>query len=186
MSIQGTLTDSPSIYVASLSDYNDGELHGRWIDATLGVDHIHDEVKAMLASSPFAASDFARKWGMVAEEWAIHDQSGFGTRNVSEWETFEKVAEWAENIEEHGDAYLAFLSYYDDDESDGFEDRYHGEWQTVEAFAEEFTDQTGGLEDVPDHIRGHIDWSSVAREMDIDGWTFVPGGDGVYVFSGAS
>ncbi len=177
------LSDSPSIYVASLSDYNDGELHGRWIDATQGVDHINDEVQAMLETSPYAASDFAWIHGLKAEEWAIHDYSGFGKVRLSEWESFEKVAEMAEKIEEHGDAFLAYLEHFDSDESDGFEERYQGEWQTVEDFAEEWTENTGGLENVPENIRGHIAWSSVAAEMGIDGFTFILGGEGVYVFT---
>ena len=50
------------IYVACLAAYNNGYLHGRWIDATLGESHIWDETRAMLAASPIEE----------AEEWAIH------------------------------------------------------------------------------------------------------------------
>lgn len=44
----------PSIYVACLAAYNSGYLHGRWIDASLGQNHIWDEVNAMLSKSPIA------------------------------------------------------------------------------------------------------------------------------------
>ena len=53
--------DAPRIYVACLAAYNNGCLHGRWIDATTP-DEIMDEVRAMLAASPLPG----------AEEWAIH------------------------------------------------------------------------------------------------------------------
>jgi len=33
------------IYVACLASYNNGVLHGRWIDATLGADHIWEEIE---------------------------------------------------------------------------------------------------------------------------------------------
>ncbi|PHR60967.1 MAG: hypothetical protein COA43_04810 [Robiginitomaculum sp.] len=50
------------IYVACLASYNSGVLHGRWIDATQGENHIWSLVKSMLAASPEEN----------AEEWAIH------------------------------------------------------------------------------------------------------------------
>lgn len=55
------------IYVACLAAYNNGKLHGRWIDATQGEDHIWDETRAMHAESPEPD----------AEEWSIHDYEGF-------------------------------------------------------------------------------------------------------------
>lgn len=53
----------PRIYVASLSDYNAGRLHGSWLDANQPVDQLNDGVQAMLASSTEP----------LAEEYAIHD-----------------------------------------------------------------------------------------------------------------
>ena len=53
--------DGPRIYVACLAAYNNGFLHGRWIDATTP-DEIMEEVQAMLAASPIPQ----------AEEWGIH------------------------------------------------------------------------------------------------------------------
>ena len=56
------IAESPRIYVASLSDYNAGRLHGRWIDATQSADTIREELSQMLAESQEP----------IAEEWAIH------------------------------------------------------------------------------------------------------------------
>lgn len=50
---------SPKIYVACLASYNNGKLHGAWIDASLGADHIQDEINSILKSSPETG----------AEEW---------------------------------------------------------------------------------------------------------------------
>ena len=60
-------TEPVRIYVACLAAYNNGVLHGRWIDAARGEDHIWEETRAMLAASPIPD----------AEEWAIHDYEGF-------------------------------------------------------------------------------------------------------------
>ncbi|RYH20560.1 MAG: antirestriction protein ArdA, partial [Alcaligenaceae bacterium] len=56
----------PRIYVASLSDYNAGILHGMWYD--LGdfddVDDVHAAIRAMLSLSPTALAE-----RNPAEEW---------------------------------------------------------------------------------------------------------------------
>jgi len=54
---------SPAIYVASLADYNNGVLHGAWIDAAREPADIEADIKAML--------DQSREPN--AEEWAIFD-----------------------------------------------------------------------------------------------------------------
>ncbi|WP_273241477.1 antirestriction protein ArdA [Hyphomonas atlantica corrig.] len=55
------LRDTPRIYVACLAAYNNGRLHGAWIDAT-EPDEMMQGVRAMLAASPEPG----------AEEWSIH------------------------------------------------------------------------------------------------------------------
>jgi len=55
------ILDTPRIYVACLAAYNNGRLHGRWIEAA-DPHEVWEQVSAMLAASP--ESD--------AEEWAIH------------------------------------------------------------------------------------------------------------------
>ncbi|MDR0779720.1 MAG: antirestriction protein ArdA, partial [Pseudomonadales bacterium] len=64
-----TSTDmEPRIYVACLAAYNNGILHGAWLDAAQEPEALQNEVRDMLAASPIAG----------AEEWAIHDYEGFG------------------------------------------------------------------------------------------------------------
>lgn len=65
-------TVAPAIYVASLSDYNNGLLHGCWISALLPESAIGTAIQDMLTASPWAA-----RTGEPAEEWAILDHEGF-------------------------------------------------------------------------------------------------------------
>ncbi len=58
---------TPRIYIACLAAYNNGHLHGAWIDADQDADQIRDAIAAMLARSPVED----------AEEYAIHDYEGF-------------------------------------------------------------------------------------------------------------
>ncbi|WP_087925467.1 antirestriction protein ArdA [Streptomyces albireticuli] len=69
------------IYVACLASYNNGILHGEWIDATQDPDSIHHAIHLMLESSPM--SD--------AEEFAIHDYDDFGGIRLGEYESIEDL-----------------------------------------------------------------------------------------------
>lgn len=89
----------PRIYVASLSDYNAGRLHGAWIDAVQEIDELHGAIADMLAGSSTGR----------AEEWAIHDYEGFGPVELSEYESLANVARLARGIAEHGPAYAAWV-----------------------------------------------------------------------------
>lgn len=50
-STEALARDGPRIYVASLSDYNYGDLHGRWIDATDDVETTQIAIARILGSS---------------------------------------------------------------------------------------------------------------------------------------
>ena len=68
---EGKREIEPRIYVASLSDYNCGILHGWWVGADNSVEILEETIQQMLAESPTAG-----RYGDVAEEWAIHDYEG--------------------------------------------------------------------------------------------------------------
>ena len=57
------MSEDIRIYVADLAAYNNGILHGVWIDVTQELDDIWDQVNKMLKASPIDE---------VAEEYAIH------------------------------------------------------------------------------------------------------------------
>jgi len=89
---------TPKIYVACLAAYNNGILHGQWIDANQEVDDIHEEIKKILRASPIPG----------AEEFAIHDYEGFCGLRIEEYQDIATVAEMAAMIEEHGEAWAKF------------------------------------------------------------------------------
>lgn len=178
-------TDTPRIYVASLTDYNAGTLHGAWIDADQDADTIAEAVAAMLRKSP-EARRFPQ--GGPAEEWAIHDYEGFDGISLSEWEPFELVAAIGEMVAEHG---AAFAAWYDNDPShdtdelaERFEDAFAGQWDSLADYAHELAEDCGYLAAMPEQIRGYFDAEAFARDLDYGGdvWTAPADGGGVYVF----
>jgi len=70
---------APRIYVASLSDYNAGHLHGRWIDATQDLEDIYLEIKEMLRESDYPnieKRDYTcRECGHVWDAQVFYDES---------------------------------------------------------------------------------------------------------------
>lgn len=174
----------PSIYVASLSDYVAGRLHGEWIDLDgMDVDQVHQAAKAMIDDSLNEAYGDG-----PAEEWAIHDYEGFGEYRVSEYESLETVVTVAAAIAEHGEAVAAWIEHcggsYAHNAIDTFQDAHHGTWQSGKEFAEEFTIETwGGSGDPSDNpFWSYIDWDRYWHgEFECDGWFITSEG---HVFNG--
>ncbi|MBU2862518.1 antirestriction protein ArdA [Reinekea forsetii] len=137
------MSEEIRIYVACLAAYNNGKLHGVWIDACLDVDDIQEQVNEMLASSP--EED--------AEEWAIHDYEGYGSYNVSEYEGFESAHEIACFISEYGELAAELLGHFSD----------------LADFAEELTTDTT---EIPESLAYYIDYEKMGRDMELSGDIF--------------
>lgn len=143
------------IYVACLAAYNNGWLHGRWIDAAQDVEAIQDEVAAMLAASPIPE----------AEEWAIHDYEGFEGAPVSEYQGLESVADMAAFIAEHGALGGKLIEHYCgnlDEARTAIEDHYAGEYRSLAEFAQELTEQSTT---VPQCLDFYIDYDAMGRDI---------------------
>lgn len=173
----------PKIYVASLSDYNAGVLHGSWLSAAVEVEELWTGIQAMLASSP---SDPA------AEEWAIHDYEGFHGLPLGEWEPLERVAKVARGIAEHGEAFAAWVSSQtlNDEQLEAFDEHYVGCFDDLDDLGEHVCQDWLGVN--PDDLAGvpellqpytHVDIAALARDMVWSGELITAEGDeGLHVF----
>ena len=164
--------DPIRIYVACLAAYNNGHLHGSWIDVTDEAS-IWEAVQAMLFASPIDD----------AEEWAIHDYEGFEGAEVGEYYSFENVVELADYIRERGELGAQVLNYYGGNIEDAKArfDEYAGEYDSLADYAEELTEQTG--ETIPERLAPYIDYKAMAHDYEQSGdfLTFEVGGS-VHVF----
>jgi antirestriction protein len=171
------MSATPRIYVACLAAYNNGILHGKWIDADQSADELYEAVQRMLAASPQPG----------AEEWAIHDFEGFGELRLGEYESLERIVDIAARIAEHGPAFTAWLSYDESrDPSDGaaFTDAYRGEWDSLRAYAEDYAEQTGmyAAADRAGSPYVVVDLDMLTRDLDIELYTVENDHYTVYVF----
>lgn len=152
----------PKIYVADLAAYNNGILHGIWIDAALDTDDIHEQVQSMLAKSPVA----------MAEEWAIHDYEGFEGYPLSEYEGLESAHEIACFIEERGRLGAEILSHVGGDLDEAarmIDEEYHGCYASLADYAQDLTEQTT---DIPESLQYYIDYEKMGRDMEMSGDIF--------------
>jgi len=163
----------PRIYVACLAAYNNGYLHGRWIDASQDAEAIQAEISAMLKASPIPG----------AEEWAIHDYEGFGGTELSEYSGIDRVVALAAFIDERGELGAKVLEHFggDIDQAEAAFDEYVGSFRSLADYAQDLTEQTTDISPTLDH---YIDYEAMARDMEINGDVFTVelGFEDVHVF----
>jgi antirestriction protein len=171
----------PHVYVADLAAYNNGELHGAWIDATQEPEAMWEQINAMLARSPIPG----------AEEIAIHDYQNFGPLRLSEYESINTVAKIARGFVEHGRAFLHWVAYRgtsDTDAVEDFEDNFLGHYTSYEEMGEELADAATIEQLLDEHLPGHIrsfvtvDYESYGEHIG-SGMHVAQDEDGIYVFN---
>lgn len=175
------------IYVASLSDYNAGILHGVWIDfdTCLNADEVWEAIRAMLLNSPTTERE-----GLPAEEWAIHDYEGFGGIEISEYESISALWEAHELLSDLDDpeAFFDWLSYETTAEISevtesniaAFRDAYRGWYRSKEEFAEELIEEMGILSNADELLSRYFDYEAFARDLFMSEYYMTENG---YVFS---
>ena len=169
------MSEEIRIYVACLAAYNNGYLHGKWIDATQELDDIQDEVNAMLEASPVEEE---------AEEYAIHDFEGYGSYRLSEYEGLESAHNIACFIEEHEGVGSELLNQFNgdiDEATKAIEESYCGCYSSVADYAQELTEETS---EVPKHLEFYIDYDKMGRDMEMSGdiFTIETAHDEVHIF----
>ncbi|MHB8339798.1 MAG: antirestriction protein ArdA [Mycobacteriales bacterium] len=173
----------PQIWVGCLRDYNDGLLHGAWLDADQEPEALQAATEALLARSPR---------GPGAEEWAIFDHQDFAGINLGEYASFDTVSRLARGLVEHGPPFGAWVGAQGEDPETAarFEEAFLGHWSSLGDYAEQLLEDLG-LEElldraIPGNLRPyvHIDADSLGRDLQLGGDIVVcqsPDG-GVWIF----
>jgi antirestriction protein len=166
---------NPRIYVACLAAYNNGYMHGAWIDADQDAEQIRRGIAAMLARSPVED----------AEEYALHDYEGFEGVSISECAGIESVARMAAFIAEHGTLGAGLMELFagDIDQAEtALQDYYHGQFASLADYMEELTTESVTI---PEALRYYVNWDAMARDAEMGGdlFTIETAHGEVHVFS---
>lgn len=147
------------IYVADLAAYNNGILHGVWIEELLDIDELEQQVTKMLEQSPVED----------AEEYAIHDFEGFGELSLNEFVSLDRINQLALFLNEYPDCGDIVLNYCngDIDEANRLLDEcYQGTYDSVEDYAQEIGEECYSI---PDPLKYYINWEAFSRDMLLNG-----------------
>lgn len=162
-------------YAACLASYNNGVLHGRWIDASSDADEMQEEVSAMLRESgfPYVTVEHPETGEEVpsAEEWAIHDYEDLPSC-FGEYAGLSAIAEFVEMCEEYSfDAadlsaivsHFGTLAYAKEE----LKDNFVGVHESFRAYAEELADEMLSAHDIKaDHpLSQYFDYEAYARDL---------------------
>ncbi len=182
------LSEVPRIWVASLADYNNGILHGAWLDAARETEAIEADIQTMLACSPWAA-----RTGETAEEWGIFDVENFGRCRIDQHEDLDWVSGVALGVAGYGLAFAAWASIVEEPvQLINFDEAYLGHYDDLHAYVEQLINDLGYDElldrVVPSTLRPYvkIDIAATADDLEFGGELHVvqAAGGGVWIFRG--
>jgi antirestriction protein len=168
--------------LACLAAYNNGWLHGAWIDVEGDADAVHEAIGAMLNASPVAG----------AEEYAIHDHEGFGGVEIAEFASIGRVVEIANFLQACGRAgvracgrlgalVLGEVAGDLEAAARALDDQYHGVFASLADGLQDLTEETTVI---PETLRLYIDYAASARDARLNGEVFTveTGLEQVHVF----
>jgi len=161
------------IYVGTYAKYNAGSIAGAWIDLEKYADR-----EAFLEACGQLHKDESDP------ELMFQDYEGFPKAFYSESSIPDELWDWLEMEECDRNLLAAYQDAVDEKGTlEQAADAFMGIHDSAADFAEDWYDQTGDADKIPDGLRCHIDWEGVARDFGYSGWTFHHTDEGVYVFA---
>lgn len=157
----------PRIYVACLASYNNGKLHGKWIDCNIDADYIQEKIEEILDTSTEPN----------AEEWAIHDYENWNGLKLYEHEDIDDLFQVAQLIGQHGKLFSELVSHvggikHFEEAISLIEQNYQGEFESLIDWAEQLLDDTGSLSRLPDCLKCYFNYESYANDCELSGDIF--------------
>lgn len=166
-----------SVYLTNLGKYNEGYLIGEWVELPV----TDEELEAVLERigineryEEYFITDYESDYGLTANEYSsIEDLNEQAEQldDLDEWELDIVTALLSEGytLEEALDKYEDVMVYSD----------CHDMTDVAYAYIEE----TGLLNDVPDHLRNYFDYEAFGRDMSFEGqFIFTNDGNCIEVF----
>ena len=164
-------------FVTCLAAYNNGYLHGRWVEVTSDPDDLRDAIAAVLADSPAPG---AEEHFFTDYDTSLNMAVPFG-----EYESIETLCEFVEAVErcDDQDAFAAAYGEFYGEGLDSVVDRADSCYRadTFQDFADEWADELL-LTDVPEPARYYFDYDAHARDLRPD-CVVVEGPSGCFIFT---
>lgn len=160
-------SDAPAVYVGTYGKYNDGDLSGQWLDLT-SFDSYDEFIEYCMAlhSDEDEPELMFQDYQEFPGQWY---SESFGEK------VFDRIINYASMDDR--EAVDAYLSEFDDDDLNDFEDRLMGKWDSEEDFAWNIFDECYASS-MPDGFIQYFDIKAFTRDL-FEDYVFADG----YVFS---
>lgn len=162
-----------SIYCGTYASYNNGDLFGKWFDLS----DYPDKESFIAACRAFHAREqdpelMFQDWEDIPSGW------------VSESNVDPQVWEWLKLSERDRNVVKLYLSHVDLFGTIACAlEAFRGTADSPEAFVEDFLEETGQLNTLPDWVRPYVDFEAMATDWRCSGTVFVHEDGQVWVFS---
>lgn len=169
--------DEPRVWIGCLACYNEGRLRGDWFSAAEAADVTPRQIHGGRATSHEELWVFDHDNIPVDGEFAPMDATG-----------------WAEVYDEVGSeqwpaicAWVRSGSYVAQGDTDlpcvgDFEEAYCGNWSSFREYSDQYVEDTGMLDGVPEEVSRYFDYAAFARDLEMDHSVEPDGHGGVYIF----
>lgn len=155
------MTTTPRIYVGTYAKYNNGSIAGAWLDL-----EDYSDKSEFLEACAVLHSDEADP------EFMFQDYEGFPESYYSECSVSEELFEWLTLDEGDKELLAAYRESVSDGTIEQARDNFAGKGKSLTDWVEEFLEETGGLDEVPENLRRYFDYESYARDMQYGGDVF--------------
>jgi antirestriction protein len=147
------------VYVGTYAKYNNGITDGKEMD----LEDYENKDEFMQACRERHADE-------EDPEFMFLDWEDVSDKLISESHIDPQVWECLKAYDRHGiDAVNAYIECFDEWDEDGFQDRYRGHFNSLAELLEEFMEETGQLDCIPEQYRMYFDFDALAKDVEANG-----------------
>jgi len=171
-------------FITNLGKYNEGDLVGEWIEFPIDEDELEEVFERI------GISDEPDEDGNIYEEYFFTDWELPDGMNLGEYESIDDVNEMAEQIDDFDDDMMRVFNVamdegYDFDNAVSIvENRDYIIWHDCDDMgdvAEQYIDECGILEQIPESYRNYFDYEKYGRDMELEGEFVQDGNDYIQI-----
>lgn len=173
------ISTTPRVWIGCLACYNAGRLVGDWYDAITA-----DEITTYVIHGAHSRADSHDElWVMDHENIPVKGE--MSPADAAAWGR--AIAEVDEQFRLALIAWVESGDYVAEGNSDlpcipDFMERYCGEWDSFNDYAEDLVESTGMLSEIPEEVARYFDHAAFARDIAFDYATYDAPNGGVFVF----
>lgn len=149
----------PAVYVGTYAKYNNGSIFGEWVDL-----EVYDDKDAFYEKCR-AIHDDEEDPEMMFQDW-----EDVPADMVSECHISEELWEWLDLDDDDRKLLAVYREHVDQSGTiEQAQENYAGTYSSREDWAENWWEETGLLEGIPESARYYIDYSAYARDAAMGG-----------------